>query len=425
MDLFTVKGDFYDCDENRKLRFHKDQYMVVKGGQIENIYPMLPDEYKPVKLYDFTGRIIMPGLVDLHNHAPQYSFRGMGMELELLDWLNTYTFPEESHYKSQDYADKSYQVYVDALRKSYTTRASIFGTIYTDTTLLLMDKLEKTGLRTYVGKVNMDRNSPDYYIESTGESLHETERFLKGCLKNGYQNTRPIITPRFIPSCSDDLMMSLSQIHKRDNLPVQSHLSENRGEITWVKELAPDTNFYGEAYEKFGMIGKYDHTIMAHCVSSSKAELDLLQQSGCYVAHCPSSNINLSSGIAPIRRMLSMGINLGLGTDVAAGESLNMASEIVRAVQVSKMRWRYIHSDEDPITIVDAFYMATRGGGSFFGKVGAFEPGYSFDACIVNDSNAKTYMSIGEEARFTRMFYLNKECRLEAKFVDGKEINLY
>ena len=89
------------------------------------------------------------------------------------------------------------------------------------------------------------------------------------------------------------------------------------------------------------------------------------------------------------------------------------------------MRWRYIHSDEDPITIVDAFYMATRGGGSFFGKVGAFEPGYSFDACIVNDSNAKTYMSIGEEARFTRMFYLNKECRLEAKFVDGKEINLY
>ncbi len=418
METFVIFGDFFDCDPERQLRIRKQKYCLVEDGKIRTIADVNPAPEK--KLYDCSGKIIIPGLIDLHMHAPQYGFRGLGMDMELLQWLDTYTFPEEAKYSDKEYAQKQYAIFADHLKKSWTSRAVIFGTIYTDTTLLLMELLEKSGLITYVGKVNMDRNSKDYYMEDTEESLRETERYIEEAKK--FTRTFPIITPRFIPSCSDELMKGLGEIQDRTMLPIQSHLSENRSEIEWVKELMPESSSYGDAYDRYGLFGKQDRTIMAHCVSSTKSELDLIQYSGVYVAHCPSSNMNLSSGIAPVKKMLKKGIKVGLGTDVAAGESLSMAHEMIRAVQASKIRWRYVDSRETPISMTDAFYMATRTGGEFFGKVGCFEEGYEFDAVVVDDSTASTYIDLNDEKRLERMFYLAHECVLTDKFVLGNKV---
>ena len=164
---------------------------------------------------------------------------------------------------------------------------------------------------------------------------------------------------------------------------MQSHLSENFGEIAWVKELCPATHFYGEAYSQFGLFGGDCPTVMAHCVHSSDEEIALMKKQGVYIAHCPQSNTNLSSGIAPARRYLDAGLHIGLGSDIAAGSSLSILRAMADAIQVSKLYWRLADSSVRPLTLEEAFYMGTEGGGSFFGKVGSFKEGYEDRKSVV------------------------------------------
>ena len=203
---------------------------------------------------------------------------------------------------------------------------------------------------------------------------------------------------------------------------MQSHLSENFGEIEWVKELCPGTHFYGEAYHQFQLFGGDCPTIMAHCVHSSEEELALMKKQGVYVAHCPQSNTNLSSGIAPARHYLEAGLHVGLGTDVAGGFSLSMFRAMADAIQVSKLRWRLIDQTQAPVTLEEAFYMATIGGGSFFGKVGSFEKGYEFDAMILDDSNIRHPQEISTRDRLERLVYLSDDRNLVGKYVQGRKV---
>ena len=419
--IFIIKGDFYDCSENRTLQIRKQCYCIVKDGISLGVYHQIPASFMGAPLIDYGDALIMPGMIDLHIHAPQYAFRGIGMELELLEWLYKYTFPEESKFSSYEYADKAYSLFAKDLKNSPTTRAVIFGTIHREATLCLMRHLEGTGLITEVGKVNMDRNAPDYYIEDTQESLRETKKFLEDAAL--FERTSAILTPRFIPTCSDELMAGLGKLQRKTGFRVQSHLSENRNEIQWVKELCPKAKFYGDAYDQFGLFGGDCKTIMAHCISSSEEEVELMRERGVFVAHCPNSNINLSSGIAPIQKYLSKGLKVGLGTDLAAGYNISIFDEMVRAVQVSKMRWRYI-SNEEPLTMMDAFYIATRGGGEFFGRVGSFDAGFEFDALVIDDFDAESQRELTDEERLFRSFYLHHECKIKDKYVRGQRIYL-
>ena len=386
------------------------------------MYPTLPEEYEGILVEHYGDRIIVPGFVDLHVHAPQYAFRGLGMDMELLDWLETNTFPEESKYKDIIYAQKAYQMFVDNLKKSATTRACIFATIHKDSTILLMDMLEKAGLATMVGKVNMDRNSPDYLREETEESVNETISWLEEVQKKQYQHTRPILTPRFIPSCTDELMRKLKEIQVKYQIPVQSHLSENYGEIAWVQELCPKSEFYGDAYDHFGLFGADAPTVMAHCVYSTEEEIQRMKENGVYVAHCPESNENLSSGIAPVKRYLEEGLSVGLGSDVAGGSTENLFRAMAHAIQMSKMRWRLVDQKYPALKSEEAFYMATKGGGSFFGKVGSFEEGYEFDTVVLDDSRLESSRQMSVKDRLERMIYLADEREVKAKYVRGNKI---
>lgn len=154
-----------------------------------------------------------------------------------------------------------------------------------------------------------------------------------------------------------------------------------------MKELCPDARNYGDAYHRFGLFGGQEcPTIMAHCVYSEGEELELLKEQQVFVAHCPASNTNLSSGIAPVRRFLTEGVPVGLGSDVAGGTHTSIFRAMADAIQVSKLRWRLVDADLAPLTAAEAFYLGTAGGGAFFGKVGSFLPDYEFDAVILDDS---------------------------------------
>ncbi|MCR4694054.1 MAG: amidohydrolase family protein [Pseudobutyrivibrio sp.] len=420
---FVLKGSIVYSEDKDTINTIQEGYVVCQDGKCLGAYSTLPDEYKSLKLYDYGKSLIMPGMTDLHVHAPQYTFRGIGMDKELLDWLNTYTFPEEAKYKDIEYAKKAYKYFTKDLQRTFSTRAVVFGTLHNQATIELMDQLEETGMITYVGKVNMDRNGGvDLEEEDAATSLENTRKWLEA-IDGKYKNTRPILTPRFIPSCSDELMRGLTDIADEKDLRIQSHLSENLSEVAWVQELVPESTSYGNAYEIFGAMGNPDRpTIMAHCVYSNDEEMEILKKYGAFIAHCADSNMNLTSGIAPIRKYMDAGLNVGLGTDVAAGSSMNMVKTMLITLQASKMYYRLVNTDVKPLTFEQVFYLATIGGGKYFGQVGSFKYGYDFDAIVVDDSKMYSMRDMTVRERVERMCYNDADAIIMDKFVKGNRI---
>jgi len=286
-----------------------------------------------------------------------------------------------------------------------------------------MEKLEQTGIVSMVGKVGMDRNCPDIIRQQNAVSAYNSTRSWIEKTKDRFKRTTPIITPRFIPTCSDELMQKLKILQAEYALPVQSHLSENQNEIAWVKELCPNCDTYAEAYNQFGLFGGNGvPTIMAHCVWCNDDEIELMKNNGVYVAHCPQSNMNLSSGIAPIRKYMKKGLNIGLGSDIAGGVHLSIFRAMSDAIQVSKLHWRLIDNNDEPLTVNEAFYLGTAGGGSFFGKVGKFEKDYEFDAIVIDDTTIPTTNPFNIEERLARIIYCSTISNIKAKYVRGVEL---
>lgn len=419
---FALKGNICYSKDPKTLVTQENGYLVCENGLSSGVFPVLPEKYKGLPLVDYGDCVIVPGLIDLHIHAPQFAFRGLGMDLELLDWLNAHTFPEESKYTDIDYAEKAYSIFVSELKRGPGTRACIFATPHTEATLRLQEQLEASGLVAMVGKVNMDRNCPDALREkSSGHAFEDTRAWIEASKK--FKNIYPILTPRFMPACSDGLMRKIKELQLEYKLPVQSHLSESESEIAWVKELCPDVKNYGEAYNQFGLFGGEGvPAIMAHCVWSDDAETELMLKNGVYIAHCPQSNANLSSGIAPVRRYLDKGLRVGLGSDVAGGCHPSIFRAMSDAVQVSKLSWRYLGQNDPPLTMREAFYLGTLGGGGFFGKVGGFGEDYEFDAVVIDDSNLETTVPLSLEDRLNRIVYLSDDRNIRAKYVRGCQI---
>ncbi len=299
----------------------------------------LNDKYKEYPIKDFTGKMIIPGFIDLHLHAPQYPNRGgLGLDKELIPWLDTYTFPEEAKYGGDmEYAKRVYSKLIKDLWREGTTRSVIFSSIHTESTKLLMDMLIEAGLGAYVGKVNMDRNTTPELTEDTQRSIVETEEIILE-YRNKSDLVKPIITPRFVPTCSVELMKGLGKLAINHGVPVQSHLSENTSEVEWVRELHPELPNYASVYNEYGLFGQTS-TVMAHCIYNTEDEIELMKKNGVFVAHCPYSNYNLSSGIMPVRKFLDNKIQVGLGSDISGGNSLSIPSVITAAIQASKMKW--------------------------------------------------------------------------------------
>jgi len=414
----VLKGDIVFTPSMDEFKIYKDSYLVSENGKIVGIFEKLDEKYKDYTLKDYTGKMIIPGFVDIHLHAPQFPNRGMGYDKELLPWLQSYTFPEEAKYKDIKYAERVYRDFVKELWKNGTTSAVIYGTIHKESTKLLMDLLIESGIRAYVGKVNMDRNSIPNLTEDTERSLRETEELILE-YKDKSPLVKPIITPRFVPTCSDALLEGLGKLALKYDVPVQSHLSENTDEVKWVSELHPDAKNYASVYDKFNLFGQR-RTIMAHCIHNTDEEIDLMAKNGVYAAHCVHSNFNLSSGIMPVRKFLDKKVPVGLGSDISGGHEISIPKVMAASIQASKMKWLETDKKLKPLTLLEVFYLATKGGGSFFGKVGSFEKGYEMDCLIIDDSNLGIYRELTVEERLEKFIYLGDDRNIVDRYVAGK-----
>lgn len=414
------KGNIIFTKNKNKFEIVKNGFIVVNNGKVVNVFNKLPKEYMDNEIIDYKDKLIIPGMNDLHCHAPQFRNLGMAMDKELIPWLNDYTFPEESKYADIKYADKMYKRFVKEVWKKGTTRIAAFATVHKEASIRLMDIFKASGLGAFVGKVNMNINCPDSLLENTKKSIEDTKYILNMNFSKD-SLVKPIITPRFIPSCDSELLRELGNLALEYNVETQSHLSENLGEIEWVKNLQPDSKFYGDAYNKFNLFGQ-TKTLMAHCVYSSEEELNLMKNNNVMAVHCPTSNLNVGSGVMPIRKFLDKDIPLSLGSDVSGGHDLSIFKMIVYAIQFSKLCWVNSNKELDFLSLSEAFYIATKGGGSFFGKVGSFEKDYEFDALIIDDSelNHDNYNLI---ERLERFIYIGDDRHILHRYVRGSKID--
>ena len=420
MRSFVLKGHILHSRDKDRIDIFENHYLVCQEGICRGIFGQLPQQYSDLPLEDFGDKLVIPGMSDLHIHASQFSYRGLGMDMELLQWLEHHAFPEERKYEDLTYADRAYGQFVSHIRRSETTRACVFATIHREATELLMEKMEDSGLVSYIGKVNMNRNCPDFISEK--DAIADTRLWLQETAGK-WENTKPILTPRFIPSCTDDVLEGLGKLSREFDVPVQSHLSENLSEIRWVSELVPGTKNYGDAYAKFDLFGKDGQKcLMSHCVYSDDDELQTMKENGVVIAHCPESNMNVASGVAPIDRYLELGLQVGLSTDVAGGSHESMFRAMIHAIQSSKLRWRLLDQNVKFLSFDKAFYLATRGGGAFFGKVGAFDDGYEFDAVVLDDANLDHPQQITTHERLERVVYLGDERNIVGKYVRGRKL---
>lgn len=415
MNGLILKGNIIYTKDMDRFEVFENSYLVSCGGIVEGIYKELPEAYGSLPLEDYGNRLIIPGFVDMHIHAPQYLQRGLGMSKQLLEWLSDYTFQLEQKFQDLKFARQAYEYFAEDLIASGTLRACIYATSSTEATEILFEILKEKGIGAYVGKVNMERNAPDSLLESMEDSLEGTKYLIRK-----YKDERlvkPILTPRFAPSCTQELLNALGNLSREYDLPVQSHLSETKREVEWVAKLFPDAKNYLDVYGRSGLLA---NALMAHAIYMEDEEIVEAKKRGVFLIHCPDSNINIRSGIMPVRDYLNRGLKITLGSDVAGGHRLALNDAMARAIQLSKLR--NIQSPElEPLRVSEAFYMGTKAGGAFFGKTGSFEDGYFLDALVIEDHPLVAELYSIEE-RLEKFLYTGNNQNICARFVEGNQI---
>ena len=417
MTTTILKGTIISAPELGRLDITENGCLVAVDGIIEGIYDTLPEKYAGCPIEDCGSGLILQSFADMHLHAPQYPMLGMGMDLPLLDWLNAYTFPTEAKFADPELAREVYRKLAAELAANGTTRVCMFSSMHREATLILMEELEKAGVTGFVGKGNMDRNGGVDLQEETQESIDETLRWLEAC---HFEHIKPMITPRFTPSCTNELMAALGKIATEQELPIQSHLSENTGEIAWVKQLHPDCAQYWETYQKYGLWN--DRTVMAHCVWSDSRERSAMKDAGVWVAHCPDSNQNILSGVAPVRVMLNEGLKVTLGSDIAGGDHISMFDVTAAAIRASKARTILDNWGTDFLTVAEGWYLATSAGAAFFGENPGFAPGNPLHAMVLSDDALPSVRELTVRERFERCVYRRQEGAIKAVYSAGRKV---
>ncbi|KAF9917794.1 hypothetical protein BX616_011273 [Lobosporangium transversale] len=396
-------------------------------------------------------QFIIPGFVDTHIHASQYSYCGDGQDTPLLEWLNTLTFPHETKFKDADYARQIYTKAVTRSLRNGTTSACWFSTVHLDATKELVDVILKQGQRAYVGKVNMDRNSPDFLTETTEASVRDTRSFIDYVRQAVINSTRsneniidsdkkndtntaptrtplvmPAITPRFAISCTSELLTELGKLAQEYDIPIQTHLCETSQEIESTISLFPTFTSYTAVYKGHGLLNS--RSIMAHCVHMQDEEWDLIKETNAGVSHCANSNFNIRSGMANVRKMIDdLGLKkIGLGTDIAAGYS----PSILEAIRCSRT-CSIARDPQRSLSIPELFYLATLGGARVMelgSTIGNFEVGKEFDAIIVNTTASRSPIDIfphdSIESKFKKYLFVGDDRNNERIYIQGKQVRL-
>ncbi|XP_071153846.1 guanine deaminase-like [Mytilus edulis] len=432
--LFVIRGMFAHSTNENPLIVFADHIIGVSNGKIVffDQADQIDKHLEPfggrskVNITELKrGQFVIPGFIDTHIHAPQYPNSGKGLDLGLLEWLEKYTFPTEAKFKDLKFAEHVYEKAVRRVLRNGTTTACYYGTIHTDACVKLCDIIDKYGQRAFVGKVNMNQNSPEYYIETAEESQSETERFVDSVLERKNQRIQPIITPRFAVSCDHKLMNSLAKLAHDKGLHVQTHISETKAEVDWIGNLFPDHDHYVDVYDQAGLLSK--KTVLAHGIYLTTEERKIVKDRECGISHCPNSNTSIRSGTCDVRQLLHEGIKVGLGTDCSGGYSTSMHDAMRCCLHVSN--FHAIHTEKVHISHREAFMMATLGGAQVLDladTVGNFEVGKAFDALAVDVTKEGSQIDIFENDTkddiFQKFIYLGNEHNFTRIYIDGVDV---
>jgi guanine deaminase len=398
--LEYLPGALIEVDGNGKIRaVHRDAALEATAATARHRAAGTLVTLDP-------GQYLLPGFVDLHVHAPQWPQLGLALDLPLEEWLQACTFPLEARYADTAFANETYQSLVDGLLANGTTTALYFATIHLAATQKLADICLSRGQRALIGRVAMDNpdQCPDIYRDpSTAVAESETRSFIdyvRALKGNESSLILPVITPRFIPSCTDELLTALGRLARETRCHVQTHCSESDWEHAYVLNRCGVTDT--EALERFGLLSR--HTILAHGNFIAGADVDKILEAGAGVAHCPLSNVYFSDAVFPLRRLLQRGVHIGLGTDIAGGASPSILENARHAVIASRtlesgvdaaVDRAHRRSPDSRIDAVTAFWLATAGGGIALDlPIGLFREGYQFDALVMDTRVAGSNLRI-------------------------------
>lgn len=383
----AIRGQFFDIAgpgaEAQALadnaRYIEDGLLFLSEGTIAALLPWEEGQAQlrhETDYLDYRDKLILPGFVDSHLHYPQTEMIGAYGE-QLLEWLETYTFPVESQYHNQDHAARMSAFFLSQLLSNGTTTALVFGTVHPQSVDALFSAAERLGMRMIAGKVMMDRNAPDYLTESPEQSYRQTKELIQRWHRRGRLNYA--LTPRFAPTSSPELLAVVQRL--REEYPdtwLHTHLSENSSEVEWVKALWPEHQSYLGVYHHYGLTGR--RSVFAHGIHLQECEWDCLHQTQSSVAFCPTSNLFLGSGLFNLRRCQQKSVRMGIGTDVGAGTTFNMLQTLGEAYKVAQLQGYRLSACE-------AFYHATLGGARALDlddKIGNFLPGKEADLVILD-----------------------------------------
>lgn len=416
----VYKGNIVYTKVKEQFELIENGYIVVNDeGIILETTKELGDNYKAVECIDYGNQIIIPGFTDLHLHPNQYPNIGLGYDLELMPWIENYATPVREYFEDDNQVREILAAFITDMWKYGIIRSVQFGSIDTKTNDILFEMYMKSGLSCYLGKNHTDYKKDRHKTESTEESIRET-LYLIEKYEGKSKLVHYILTPSFAPGCTEGIMQWVGNTAREKGLPIQTHLDENRSEIEMVKTRFPESQNYADVYVRNGMIDINVPTIMAHCIHCTEDEIKLLKENNIFVAHCVHSNFDLASGIMPLRRYLDEGIKVGLGSDISGGHTLNMMDIMRTTIEASK--YYYVSEGKAPITVSEAFFLATKGGGAFFGKVGSFEKGYYFDALVIDDDSLPAIRKCSLKERMERFIFCADERQIKHRFCEGNEV---
>uniref|UniRef100_A0A182PQ74 Guanine deaminase n=1 Tax=Anopheles epiroticus TaxID=199890 RepID=A0A182PQ74_9DIPT len=390
-----------------ELEVLENGFVAVNDGVIEAVGDESQLEGASVSEYErvvlSSSQFLLPGLIDCHIHAPQVPNIGLGLDKPLLEWLESYTFPLEANYRDAEFASRVYKYVVNNTISHGTTTACYFASLFTETNKILVDEMLRQGQRGFVGKVSSNQMCPDFYVEcNTDTSVKDNVDFIRYVAERKSDLVQAIITPRFAITCDEPLMRELGKLAKQYGLNVQTHVSENLGEIETVKQQYPSAPHYSGVYDEVGLLT--ERTVLAHGVHLEDDELKVLAARGTSVAHCPSSNTNLGSGFCDVRRLLNARVKVGLGTDVSGGSDMSILAAMRAALGVSQhlnfMKTQDVKGTGKvepsvtpkgekyiPLSYKQVLFLATLGGAQALAldeKIGNFTKGKQFDALLID-----------------------------------------
>lgn len=413
---FAVLSTAYYADSPTSLVILADSLICVDAqGTIEAVlwpddvnYQTRKGEYQRLgRLVTLeSGQYLLPGFVDLHVHAPQWPQTGKALHLPLYEWLQDNTFPLEARYADLTFAREVYSSLVDTLLANGTTTATYFATLHDRASLALAEICLEKGQRALVGRVAMDdpQQCPEFYRDNSAqEAIAATASFIDAVQAlpgNEHRLVYPAITPRFIPSCSDELLSGLGELARRTGCHVQTHCSESDWEHGYVQQRFQKND--AQALHDFGLLTR--RTILAHANFLSDEDMATLHATGAGVAHCTLSNFYFANSVFPLRHALDRALHVGLATDISGGHSPSMFDSCRYAVAASCA----LQDGVNPalpaeqrgrpgakIDFLQAFWLATAGGGQVLDlPVGQFKVGYHFDALLIDTQTPDSNVAI-------------------------------